>query len=211
MQRLFFKTAFYTFPFSCWTTVWHPKIHSLFEMGIFKILPQDVANEPIEPLAMAAIYDCRWHSSWSSSVRPHRCVFIKKWKDQTHNLNFEVVSTESARWTTWWLWKGLWSGSKRTLPSMCSRLNRGSRTPEVPCINITNSKVSTHIWSSHHFNVVWHDWCEIDVDIWIQRFVMILKQQMFAHLTTERIRNSMFQLHQPLWWTLLLTNIIPVF
>jgi hypothetical protein len=125
-------------------------------------------------------------------LRPHRYDLIKKLKDQIHNLNFEVVSTESARWTTWWLWKGLWSGSKRTLPSMCSRLNRGSRTPEVPCTTITNSRVSTHVWSSHHFSVLWYDW--IDVKSMLihefRDFVMILKLQMFAHFTTQRIRNS---------------------
>ena len=93
---------------------------------------------------------------------PQLWFYKKKMKDQTHNLNFEVVSTESARWTTWWLWKGLWSGSKRTLPSMCSRLNRGSRTPEVLCTNITNSEVSTHMWSSHYFNIVWYNWIDVE-------------------------------------------------
>lgn len=40
-----------------------PKYIPYLRRGIFKNLRQDVANQPIEPLAMAAIYDCRCHSS----------------------------------------------------------------------------------------------------------------------------------------------------
>ena len=154
MQRLYFKTAFYTNSIFllnyCVTSqntflIWdgeslrfYDKMLQINLLNLWPWLPSTIADG----IQVEA-------PQYELTKTPRLWFYKKKMKDQTHNLNFQVVSTESARWTTWWLWKGLWSGSKRTLPSMCSRLNRGSRTPEVLCTNITNSKVSTHIWSSH--------------------------------------------------------------